>query len=88
MPEKRQQLYDIIQDVVRNIAQIVSEGQKMGRIRTDTPPETIAVSFLGLIQPAAIIWSLSEGEFDLAQHSQRAWQLFSDAIRAGGGQKS
>jgi len=88
MPEKRQQLYDIIQEVVRNITQIVYDGQKMGRIRKDTPPETIAVAFLGLIQPAAIIWSLSEGEFDLAQHSQRAWQLFSDAIRAGGGQKS
>jgi hypothetical protein len=60
----------------------------MGRIRRDTPAETIAVSFLGLIQPAAIIWSLSEGEFDLVQHSQRAWKMFSDAIRAGGDPKS
>jgi hypothetical protein len=36
--------------------------------------------FWGMIQPAAIIWNLSDGEFDLVQHSQNAWQLYADAI--------
>jgi len=81
MPEKQQQLYGIIRDVIQNVAAIVTEGQHTGAIRDDTPAENIAVSFLGMIQPAAIIWNLSDGEFDLIQHSQKAWKLFLDAIR-------
>ena len=34
-----------------------------------------------MIQPAAIIWNLSDGEFDLVQHSKNAWLLFLDAIQ-------
>ena len=81
MPEKQQQLYGIIQDVIQNVSLIVEEGQKKGSIRKDIPAENIAVSFLGMIQPAAIIWNLSDGEFDLVQHSKNAWKLFLDGIR-------
>jgi len=81
MPEKQQQLYGIIQDVIQHVASIVEEGQKKGSIRKDIPAENIAVSFLGMIQPAAIIWNMSNGEFDLVQHSKNAWKLFLDAIR-------
>ncbi|GAB6909522.1 TetR/AcrR family transcriptional regulator [Desulfosarcina cetonica] len=81
MPEKQQQLYGIIRDVIRNVSSVVVDGQKKGSIRKDIPAENIAVSFLGMIQPAAIIWSLSDGEFDLAQHSKNAWTLFLHAIQ-------
>ena len=80
MPDKRQQLYGIIQNVIGNVATIVAEGQANGTIRKDLPAETIAVSFLGMIQPAAIIWSLSSGTFDLLGHSRHAWRLFSASI--------
>jgi AcrR family transcriptional regulator len=83
MPEKQRQLYSIVRDVIRNVSAIVTEGQKKGTIRKDLPPENIAVTFLGIIQPAAIIYNLSEGEFDLIQHSQNAWQLYADAIQTG-----
>ncbi len=83
MPEKQQQLYDIIGDVIRNVAAVVTEGQNKGTIRGDLPAENIAVSFLGMIQPAAIIWNLSDGEFDLIRHRKNTWKLFSDAIRLG-----
>ncbi|WP_419655504.1 transcriptional regulator, TetR family [Desulfosarcina variabilis str. Montpellier] len=81
MPEKQQQLYGIIRDVISNVTLIVAEGQEKGSIRKDVPAENIAVSFLGMIQPAAIIWNLSDGEFDLVRHSKNAWMLFLDAIR-------
>jgi len=81
MPKKQQLLYGIIRDVIRNVACIVTEGQKKGTIRKDVPAENIAVSFLGIIQPAAIIWNLSGGEFDLIKHSKNAWELFFDAVR-------
>jgi AcrR family transcriptional regulator len=80
MPEKQHQLYGIIQDVIKNVERIVTDGQQNGDIRNDLPAENIAVSFLGMIQPAAIIWNLSDGKFDLIKHSQEAWRLFSDAI--------
>ena len=81
MPEKRQHLYGIIQDVIGNVVTIVADGQKQGTIRNDIPADSIAVSFLGMIQPAAIIWNLSDGAFDLKRHSEKAWNLFADAIR-------
>ncbi len=83
MPEMRRQLYDIIVNVIGNVATIVREGQTGGTIRKDLDAENIAVSFMGMIQPAAIIWSLSAGEFDIASHSQKAWTLFLDSIQTG-----
>ena len=88
MPEKQAALYGIIQDVIGNVAAIVRDGQQKGLIRSDLPAGSIAVSFLGMIQPAAVIWSLSRGEFDLTDHSRKAWALFIDAIRAGVPQSS
>ena len=79
--EKQKQLYSIIRDVIRNVGFIVIEGQDKGTIRKDLPADNIAVSFLGMIQPAAIIWNLSDGAFDLNNHSENAWTLFSDAIQ-------
>ena len=83
MPDKQQQLYGIIQDVIRNVSSIVTEGQEKGTIREDIPAENIAVAFLGMIQPAAIIWNLSLGEFDLHRHRKNAWKLFWKAIQRG-----
>jgi AcrR family transcriptional regulator len=80
---KRQQLFGIIEKVLDNIAAIIRDGQRQGAIRDDLAAKNLAVSFLGMIQPAAIIWNLSNGEFDLVHHSQAAWKLFSESIRAG-----
>lgn len=80
MPEK-QQLYGIIRDITRKVSAIVTEGQNKDAIRRDLPAENIAVFFWGMIQPAAVIWNLSDGEFDLIRHSKNAWKLFLDAIR-------
>ncbi|WP_373498537.1 TetR/AcrR family transcriptional regulator [Desulfococcus sp.] len=82
MPDKRRQLLGIIRDVIRNVSSIVIEGQNRGEMRRDLSPENIAVSFLGMIQPAAVIWDLSDGAFDLARHGRQAWRLFSDALRS------
>ena len=75
MPDKRQQLFSVIQDVLEQISAIVGEGQQCGKIRNDIPAENLAVAFLGIIQPAAVIWSLSDGQFDLHKHTDNAWKL-------------
>jgi AcrR family transcriptional regulator len=79
--DRRRRLYGIIGDVIGKVAAIVGECQREGTMRADVPPESIAVSFLGMIQPAAIIWDLSDGEFDLAQHGSHAWQLFLRSVQ-------
>ena len=83
IPERRQQLYNIIQDVIGKVAKIIRDGQQEGSIRNDVDSENMAVAFMGMIQPAAIIWSLSAGEFDIINHSQKAWKLFADSIQIG-----
>jgi hypothetical protein len=40
--------------------------------------------FLGLIQPGAILWQLSDGDFDVAEHASRAWRVLAEAIRPTG----
>ena len=40
--------------------------------------------FLGLIQPAVILWLISDGAFEVATHAERAWQIFSQTIQAEG----
>jgi len=77
MPDKRRQLFSIIQGVLDQVSAIVREGQQSGRIRSDIPAENLAISFLGIVQPAAVIWSLSEGQFDILKHTESAWKLYS-----------
>jgi hypothetical protein len=48
-----------------------------GRLRS----ATVSMMFPGLIQPAAIIWDLSEGRFDVNKHIEKAWEIFSRAIK-------
>jgi AcrR family transcriptional regulator len=69
------------------VAGIVKEGQAAGTIRPELAPETAAVMFLGLIMPAAILWHLTEGGFDVTRHAARAWSTFRDAIAVNAGSR-
>ncbi len=39
--------------------------------------------FIGLFQPAAFLWSLSDGGFDVTRQARDAWPVFRDALRSG-----
>jgi len=80
-PERKAQVHSIIQGYLKKVAQIVSRGQRQGHIRPDVDPGTVSMMFLGLIQPAALLWHLSEGEFDVTQHVEKAWNLLSETLR-------
>jgi AcrR family transcriptional regulator len=79
-PETRRQLYDVIRDVIQAAASVVEDGQNARLIRTDMKPQQLAMVFMGLIQPAVMIWHLSDGQFDLNDHRKQAWRIFSEAI--------
>ena len=79
-PERKARLLATIQAYVAEVAAIIRNGQAQERIRPEVSPETAAVLFLGVIQPSAILWHLSEGAFDAAKHVEKAWPLFRQAI--------
>jgi AcrR family transcriptional regulator len=80
-PERKARVYEMIRSYLKRVAGIVSDGQDKGRIRRDIDAGAISVMFLGLIQPAAILWHLSDGDFDVTRHVEKAWPIFMAAIQ-------
>jgi AcrR family transcriptional regulator len=83
-PTRTARLYRIIRGYLRKVADVIQNGQQTGSIRHDVDADTLSVMFLGLIQPAAILWHASAGNFDLRRHAERAWSLFAESIAVHG----
>jgi AcrR family transcriptional regulator len=79
-PLRRSAMYNIIQEFLAQLAQLVERGQRAGEINPDLDPDTVAVLFLGLVQPPVLLWTLSDGRFDFARQTKKAWQIFKKAI--------
>ena len=76
VPKRKAKIYGIIQGYLDRVSEIVRQGQEEDRIRSDIPPETVALMFLGLIQPAALLWHISDGGFDVTKQTEKAWKVF------------
>ena len=74
--KRRKRLAEIIKEQVNTISEIIKEGQRQKEIREDIDPVSAALMFLGIVQPAAILWHASGGEFDLTEHAKNAWKIF------------
>jgi AcrR family transcriptional regulator len=79
---RRHRIHKTISIYLEEIARIIAEGQNAGRIRPDVSAESAAVMFLGLFQPAIILWLMSNQAFDVAGHAERAWLLFHEMLEA------
>jgi hypothetical protein len=79
-PERKSRVYGIITAYLGEVSVIIRQGQQQGQLQADVPPETAALIFLGLIQPSAILWHLSDGRFDAARHVEKAWPVFARSI--------
>lgn len=86
---KRERLFRLINGYLERVAEIIRAGQRAGSIRDDVDAPTMAVHYLGIVQPAAILGHLSDGRFDVGRHAKRAWKLFVEtaAPRRGGVQE-
>lgn len=78
---RRVQAYGMLQGILGQVGRIIADGQKVGVIRDDTPPQTLAVMLWGLFAPAVILWYASEGGFDVTRQVNQAWKVFCDGIR-------
>lgn len=73
---KRQRMYRIVSGYLTELEDIIREGQEKGEIRQDIDAGAVAGMFFGIVQPAALLWHMSEGQFDIEDHFTRAWPIF------------
>lgn len=77
-PERRARMYRLIRNYLSQIQKAVTLAQGKGELRSDVPASVIAASFWGLIPPAALLWSASEGGYDITTLVEREWTLFEE----------
>jgi AcrR family transcriptional regulator len=80
--KRRKRVHRIIRSYLEAVSELIREGQEQGSIRADVPTDAGAVMFLGLIQPAVILWLTSDGAFDVGTHAHHAWRLFRQMLEA------
>lgn len=78
--ERRQRLYRIVSGYLAEIEDIVKDGQNQGHIRSDLDSRVVARLFFGIVQPAALLWHMSEGNFDLDGHISSVWPVFREIL--------
>jgi len=74
--ERRAMVAEIITSYLGKIQKIIVQGKDEGSIREDVVPTTASVMFLGMILPAAVLWNVSDGGFDMIAHAEKAWPAF------------
>jgi AcrR family transcriptional regulator len=81
-PDRKSAIHDMVRSYLKQVADIIQRGQQEGRIKPGLDAGVLAMMFLGLIQPAAILWRLSDGGIDVTRQIEKAWQIFHNAIVA------
>jgi len=81
--ERRQRMYRIVTGYLAEIEDIVRQGQERGDIRRDINARVMAGMFFGIVQPAALLWHMSEGQFELEEHVTGAWPVFLEMLIKG-----
>ena len=79
--ELKTALHNMIKGFLNALTEIVERGQKEGRIRPDMESRRIAIMFLGLFQPSALLYHLNDGKFDIIKQVDMTWKMFSIAIQ-------
>jgi len=75
-PRHRERLYKMIQSYLNELAFLIKRGQSQRQIRKTIDPHAAAIFFLGIVQPATILWDLSNGEYDVTKQSEKIWELY------------
>ena len=83
-PERKKRVVRLLNTYRDQIAEIVREGQRSGAVRADRDAVTVALTLFGMTVPAALLWHLTDGGFDVTRYAKRAWEMFLTAIVAPG----
>ena len=79
-PDRKAKVAAIITTYLDKIQKIIEEGMLDGSIRKDVVPATASIMFLGMILPAAVLWNVSGGNFDIDAHGENGWTAFVRSI--------
>lgn len=75
-PALRDKLIKCMGEYISTIENVLAEGRKDGSIRPEVKIKETARTYLGMIQFAAMRWSLSGLSFSLADEGKRLWLNF------------
>jgi hypothetical protein len=78
---RRERMHRIFGEFSKRLAWIAQLGQKQGKIRKDLSPETIVLFWVGMIQPAALLYYLSNGKYELQKHGKTSWKAFQELVK-------
>jgi AcrR family transcriptional regulator len=81
-PHRRKKILHVLNQFRENLTMMVKTGQKAGTIRRDISADTIVLLLIGIIQPAAMLYYLSNGHYDLERHGRRAWKFLKETIQS------
>lgn len=79
--QRRKKIFDVFGQFRHRLLNMVKMGQKAGSIRNDISAETVVLLWVGIIQPAALLYYLSNGRYDLEHHGRKAWKLLKQMIQ-------
>ncbi|MEW6333352.1 MAG: TetR/AcrR family transcriptional regulator [Thermodesulfobacteriota bacterium] len=79
---RKERVYGIVSDYLSRVEEIIRQGQGAGRIDPGIDPKAVSILFLGLVQPTALLWHISNGRFDVTRQAEKAWKLFTRAVGA------
>lgn len=79
--KRRQRIHKIFHEYLSNVGELIQEGQAAGEIKSEFSSQTLSMMYLGLVQPSAILWLISEGKFDFTQHVENAWLIYCQMIQ-------
>lgn len=74
------QFSKIVNDYIRQIAALISQGVKSGEIKEDIDSISAATMVYGMIQGLVNIWALSNYSFDLVEQYTACWDIFQNAM--------
>lgn len=82
-PERKAKVQGIVKGYLSEVRKIIAKGQKDGSIRNGYPPETIAVMFLGMILPTAVLRGALGGRRNMEKYVENAWSVFERGLMLG-----
>jgi AcrR family transcriptional regulator len=80
-PGRRRRVFAVLTGYLARVAALARSGQRAGAIRRDVSARTVALMFLGIVQPPAMLAVLSGGQFQNRRPSREAWRLFEQTMR-------
>jgi TetR/AcrR family transcriptional regulator len=80
-PALRDKLVTCMGEYISTIENVLAEGRKDGSIRREVKIKETARTYLGMIQFAAMRWSLSGLSFSLADEGRRLWLNFCTMLK-------